>query len=49
MCNYGGEQGIRTLETLVTPTRFPIVLLRPLGQLSSERGEEVVNGSASRI
>ena len=30
----GGEQGIRTLETLFTPTRFPIVLLRPLGQLS---------------
>ena len=27
--NNGGERGIRTLETLVTPTRFPIVLLRP--------------------
>ena len=26
---YGGEQGIRTLDTLVTYTRFPIVLLRP--------------------
>ena len=25
----GGEQGIRTLETLLTFTRFPIVLLRP--------------------
>ncbi len=24
---YGGEQGIRTLETLLTFTRFPIVLL----------------------
>ena len=30
----GGERGIRTLDTLVTYTRFPIVLLRPLGQLS---------------
>ena len=26
---YGGEKGIRTLETLSTPTRFPIVRLRP--------------------
>ena len=26
---FGGEQGIRTLETLLTFTRFPIVLLRP--------------------
>ena len=25
----GGEGGIRTRETLLTPTRFPIVLLRP--------------------
>ena len=25
----GGERGIRTLETLLTPTRFPIVRLRP--------------------
>ena len=25
----GGEGGIRTLETLLTPTRFPIVRLRP--------------------
>ena len=25
----GGEEGIRTLETLLTPTRFPIVRLRP--------------------
>ena len=38
----GGEQGIRTLETGLPPTRFPIVLLRPLGQLS-------INGSAGRI
>ena len=27
--SYGGEEGIRTLETLLTPTRFPIVRLRP--------------------
>lgn len=26
---FGGEEGIRTLETLLTPTRFPIVRLRP--------------------
>ena len=31
---YGGELGIWTLETLITPTRFPIVRLRPLSQLS---------------
>src|SRR6267142_4057455 len=30
----GGERGIRTLGTL-RHTRFPIVLLRPLGHLSS--------------
>ncbi len=35
LMNHGGEQGIRTLEALFTPTRFPIVLLRPLGQLST--------------
>ena len=29
-CPYlGGEEGIRTPETLLTPTRFPIVRLRP--------------------
>ena len=27
--DFGGERGIRTLETLLTPTRFPIVRLRP--------------------
>ena len=26
---FGGETGIRTLETLTTPTRFPVVRLRP--------------------
>ena len=26
---FGGEKGIRTPETLLTPTRFPIVRLRP--------------------
>src|SRR5262245_22130888 len=25
----GGERGIRTLEALLAPTRFPVVLLRP--------------------
>jgi hypothetical protein len=31
----GGETGIRTLETLLEPTRFPGVRLRPLGHLST--------------
>ena len=30
----GGERGIRTLETLLTLTHFPGVLLKPLGHLS---------------
>ena len=31
----GGERGIRTLDTLLTYTHFPGVLLQPLGQLSA--------------
>jgi|GEM_PF-3923485 hypothetical protein len=31
---YGGERGIRTLETLLTLTHFPGVLLKPLGHLT---------------
>ena len=31
---YGGEGGIRTLDTLLTYTHFPGVLLKPLGHLS---------------
>src|SRR5262249_41025812 len=31
----GGERGIRTLEAVSAPTRFPIVLLQPLGHLST--------------
>ena len=34
---YGGERGIRTLGTLLTYTRFPGVLLQPLGHLSVKR------------
>jgi hypothetical protein len=30
----GGEEGIRTLDTLLTYTHFPGVLLQPLGHLS---------------
>ena len=30
----GGEGGIRTLDTVIPYTRFPGVLLQPLGQLS---------------
>src|SRR5262245_61367287 len=33
--NAGGERGIRTLEAVLAPTRFPIVLLQPLGHLST--------------
>ncbi len=35
-CNYGGEGGIRTLEPLLTVTRFPIVRARP-GYATSPR------------
>ena len=31
---FGGERGIRTLDTLLEYTHFPGVLLKPLGQLS---------------
>ncbi len=32
---FGGERGIRTLDTLLTYTHFPGVRLQPLGHLSS--------------
>ncbi len=32
--NYSREEGIRTLDTLLTYTHFPGVRLRPLGHLS---------------
>src|SRR5580765_4207339 len=35
-CGTGGERGIRTLEAVLAPTRFPIVLLQPLGHLSAK-------------
>ena len=31
---FGGERGIRTLDTLLTYTHFPGVRLKPLGHLS---------------
>ena len=31
----GGERGIRTLEAVIPPTRFPSVRLQPLGHLSA--------------
>jgi hypothetical protein len=34
---FGGEGGIRTLDTLLTYTHFPGVRLRPLGHLSNIR------------
>src|SRR5262245_24533556 len=36
----GGESGIRTHEAVLAPTRFPIVLLQPLGHLSAGTGVE---------
>src|SRR5208282_3213236 len=33
--NYGGERGIRTLDTLLEYARFPGVCLQPLGHLSA--------------
>ena len=39
--SYGGERGIRTLETLLTPTRFPIVRLRP--------AQPSLQGTVSRV
>ena len=35
---FGGERGIRTLDTLLAYTHFPGVLLQPLGHLS-RRGQ----------
>jgi hypothetical protein len=32
---FGGERGIRTLDTLLAYTHFPGVLLQPLGHLSN--------------
>ncbi len=32
--NLGGERGIRTLDTLLTYTHFPGVLLQPLGHFT---------------
>ena len=31
---FGGERGIRTLDTLLTYTHFPGVLLQPLGHFT---------------
>ncbi len=38
----GGERGIRTLDTLLTYTRFPSVLLKPLGHLSFSTVSEII-------
>ena len=36
---FGGERGIRTLDTLLAYTHFPGALLKPLGHLSFEERE----------
>ena len=33
---FGGDGGIRTLDTLLTYTHFPGVLLQPLGHVSNK-------------
>ena len=38
----GGERGIRTLGTLLTYTRFPIVLFRPLRHLSKVSAYRII-------
>ena len=39
--DFGGEGGIRTLGKLLTHTRFPGVLLKPLGHLSRHLANRV--------
>ena len=39
---FGGERGIRTLGTLLTYTRFPIVLFRPLRHLSKVSAYRII-------
>ncbi len=41
-CLSGGERGIRTLDTRLTYTHFPGVLLQPLGHLSGSRRQETL-------
>ncbi len=38
---YGGEKGIRTLDTLLAYTHFPGVRLRPLGHLSASQDVDI--------
>src|SRR5208282_1723487 len=45
--NYGGERGIRTLDTLLEYARFPGVCLQPLGHLSA--GNKTLATRRSRI
>ena len=49
---YGGERGIRTLDTGLPYTHFPGVLLQPLGHLSGNEKAHVFAGpfsTAARI
>ena len=47
-CTIGGEGGIRTLGELQTHTRFPGVLLKPLGHLSGLGGLNRLGGDPAR-
>ena len=47
--NYGGEGGIRTLDTLLTHTRIPIVRLQPLSHLSVTRNRAAPGCAAAKV
>src|SRR5207247_228350 len=40
---------IRTLEAVLAPTRFPIVLLQPLGHLSATTGAAIPRGGGATL
>ena len=46
---FGGEGGIRTLEELLTLTRFPIVRARPTTRLLRNCSENTVFGFAQAV
>ncbi len=49
---FGGEGGIRTLDTLLTYTHFPGVLLQPLGHFTIGGGvynQKIVQSQVATI
>src|SRR5690606_39130651 len=45
---FGGERGIRTLDTLLTYTHFPGVLLQPLGHLTGSKARRLPDQEGPR-